>query len=130
MRAGGGEGAACDGVPDDLGAVEAGEFGGADGAPQRVGVAQDFAGVRAGRGFADGAGVPGSGFGVALIVPDGEQGSEMVGVRQGMFAGFGRCQLCAVAANNWCEDRDRVVLAGGDGQAGSFALDGQAALAG
>ena len=108
-----GERPAGDRRPDDFGAVQPGQLGGADGAPQHVGVLEDLLGVGGAGVVADRLGVPAVGLGAALVHPDRVQRAEVVGVRQRLLPGLGRRQLGVVAADDRGQDRDRVLAVQG-----------------
>jgi hypothetical protein len=78
VRARAGERPACDRRPDDLHAVPACQFGGLDGAPQRVGVLEDFLGISRGCLVAYCLGVSAVCLSTALVHPDRVQHAEVV----------------------------------------------------
>jgi hypothetical protein len=78
MRSRAGERPACDRRPDDLRAVLACRFGSVDGAPQRVGVLEDFLGVVRACVVAYCLGVPAVYLGAALGDPDRVQHAEVI----------------------------------------------------
>jgi len=101
-----------DGGADGLGGVQAGEFGGAQGAEQPPGLVRERLAVagreRGGDQVAVAVVAGGGGFGG----PDGVQGSEVVGVGQVALPDRGGGLFGAVAAEDVGEHGDRLTLAG------------------
>ena len=119
--AGSGQVPFADRVGEDLGGVQAGQFGGAQGPPQPPGL---VAGARGGRGGQGGR----EQVAVALLAgrggfggPDRVQQGQVVGVGEGLLAGLGGRALLAVAVQDRGQHAQRLAGRSGRGGGGWFA---------
>ena len=125
--AGSGQVAFGDGVGGDLGGVQPGEFGGAQGAPQPFRLVAWFAAVARRQVGHEQVFVPlGAGV-LGLGDPDGVQDRQVVDVEQGLVPGLGGRMLLAVAAQDGGEHDQWFAgqgwRGGRGGEAGSFGCD-------
>ena len=116
-----------DGVGQDLRGVQAGQFGGAQGAPQPPGLVARLAAVFGGQGGQEQVAVALLAGGGGLGGPDGVQHGQVVGVGEGLVAGLGGRELLAVMVQDGCEHAQRRARLGRPGfrggNAGSFGLN-------
>jgi TIR domain len=108
----------ADRVGEDLGGVQAGQFGGAQGPPQPPGPLAVLAAVVAGQ-------CGGEQLAVALLAgrggfggPDRVQHGQVVGVGEGLLAGLGGRVLLAVAVQDGGQHGERLAGRGGRGGGG------------
>jgi hypothetical protein len=109
--AGSGQVAGGDGGVDDLGGVQACEFGGVQGAVQPAGLVRERLAVAGRKRGRDELAVPVVVGGLGFGGPDGVQGSEVVGVGQVVLPDHGGGLFGAVAAEDVGEHGDRLALA-------------------
>jgi hypothetical protein len=108
--AGSGQVAGGDGGADDLGGVQAGQFGGVQGAEQPAGLVRKRLAVPGRERGRDQVTVPVMAGGLGFGGPDGVQAGEVVGVGQVALPDRGGGLLGAVAAQDVGQRGDRLAL--------------------
>ena len=120
--AGSGQVPLADRVGQDLGGVQAGQFGGAQGAPQPSGLVAGLAAVVGRQGGGEQVAVALLAGGGGLGGPDRVQHGQVVGVGQGLLAGLGGRVLLAVAIQHAGQHAQRRTGRGGPGGRGTNAV--------
>ena len=116
--AGSGQVPFADRVGEDLGGVQAGQFGGAQGPPQPSGPVAALAVVVAGQCAGEQLAVPLLAGRGGFRGPDGVQHGQVVGVGQGLTAGLGGRVLLAVTVQDGSQHSQRLAGRGGQGGRG------------